>query len=565
LTTDEKSLTHLENIKQNSRYLRGTIEESLEDRITGAVAADDAQLLKFHGTYQQDDRDVRNERRRQKLEPAYQFMVRVRVPGGICTPEQWLQLDELARDHADGSLRLTTRQAFQLHGIVKWNLKETIKHINDSLLSTIAACGDVNRNVMCNPNPERSEIHREVYEWASRVSDRLTPQTPAYHEIWLNKEKIVDSREEIEPIYGPSYMPRKFKLGVAIPPSNDVDIYSQDLGFVAVVENQKPIGFNVIAGGGMGMTHGEPETYPELGRLIGFCPVEAVVDVAEQIVKIQRDYGDRTNRKHARLKYTINDRGVEWFQLELNERLGWELAEPKEFEFTHMGDRLGWTENADGSLNYTLFIQSGRIRDWDGFPMMTGIREIAKIHTGDFRLTPNQNLMIGRISQSAKREIEALIEAYKLSDGTQISAMRRNSLACVAMPTCGLAMAEAERYLPELLNKLEEVLDEVGLRDDEIVVRMTGCPNGCARPYLGEIGFVGKGPGKYNLYLGAGFSGDRLNKLYRENIGEDEIMSELKSILAHYASDRKDGERFGDFVIRAGYVRAVTSGRDFHA
>ncbi|MDB5084122.1 MAG: sulfite reductase [Bacilli bacterium] len=559
--------SEVEHIKRSSRYLRGSFTKTLEDLITGALPEDDNRLLKFHGSYMQDDRDLRNERQRQKLEPAYQFMVRVRAPGGVVTPEQWLVMDRLAQKYGSGSLRLTTRQSFQMHGILKWNLKKSIREINDALLTTLAACGDVNRNVMCNPNPYQSEVHSEVYEWSKKLSDHLSPQTPAYHEIWLDGEKVVDSKEDgqdPEPIYGPAYLPRKFKIAVTVPPSNDVDVFSQDLGFIAIYEEGLLQGFNIAVGGGMGMTYGDPKTYPQLARVIGFCSPDQILDVAEKTVMIQRDYGDRSIRKHARFKYTIDDRGIDWFINELQERLGWKLEEARPYHFNHNGDRYGWVKGSNGKWHLTLFIQSGRIQDGDNNPLMTGLREIARIHTGDFRLTPNQNLIIANVTSQKKRKIEGLVKEYGLTDGLHHSALRRNAMSCVALPTCGLAMAEAERYLPALLEKIELILEEVGLREEEIVIRMSGCPNGCARPSLGEIAFTGKAPGTYNVYLGAGFAGDRLNKLYRENIDENEILDTLQPIIHRYAHERHEGEHFGDFVIRAGYVKEVRSGLDFH-
>ncbi|WP_134683640.1 assimilatory sulfite reductase (NADPH) hemoprotein subunit [Brevibacillus migulae] len=556
----------VEEIKKRSNYLRGSLAETLEDRITGSIPEDDNRLMKFHGSYMQDDRDLRNERNKQKLEPAYQFMVRVRAAGGIVTPEQWLTIDRIAQQLANGTIRLTTRQSFQLHGVIKWNMKSVIQEVNEALLSTLAACGDVNRNVMCNPNPYQSEVHEEVYEWAKKVSNHLDPRTRAYHEIWLDEEKVVDSRDGIEeePIYGPVYLPRKFKIGIAVPPANEVDVFSQDLGFIAIHEGGRLLGFNVAVGGGMGMSHGDPKTYPQVGRVIGFITPEQIVDVAEKTVTIQRDYGDRAVRKHARFKYTIDDRGIEWFIDELEQRLGWKLQETRPYHFDHNGDRYGWVKGSNDQWHYTVFIQNGRVKDEDNYPLMTGLREIAKVHTGDFRLTPNQNLIIGNVTSEKKQEIEQLIQAYGLNDGTAYSALRRNSMACVALPTCGLAMAESERYLPTLLDKIELILDEAGLREEEIVIRMTGCPNGCARPALAEIAFIGKAVGKYNMYLGGGFAGNRLNKLYRENIGEAEILEELRPILNRYAKERQEGEHFGDFVIRAGYVKEVRSGLDFH-
>jgi sulfite reductase (NADPH) hemoprotein beta-component len=559
--------SEVEHIKLSSRYLRGSLVETLEDVLTGSIPEDDNRLMKHHGSYMQDDRDLRNERQRQKLEPAYQFMLRIRAAGGVVTPEQWLVLDDLAKKYANGTIRLTTRQSFQFHGILKWNMKKTIREINDALLTTLAACGDVNRNVMCNPNPYQSEVHEEVHEWAQRISNHLDPRTRAYHEIWLDGEKIIDTQEDYdntEPIYGPVYLPRKFKIGIAVPPNNDVDVFSQDLGFIAIYEKGKLLGFNIAVGGGMGMTHGDTATYPQLARVIGFCTPDKVIDLAEKTVMIQRDYGDRSVRKHARFKYTIDDRGIEWFVNELSDRLGWKLEEARPYHFDLNGDRYGWVKGSNGKWHLTLFVQNGRIQDEDNYPLMTGLREIAKIHTGDFRVTPNQNILIGNVTSQKKRKIEELMKTYALNDGLQDSALRRNSMACVALPTCGMAMAEAERYLPELLDKLELILDEVGLREEEIVIRMTGCPNGCARPALGEISFIGKAPGKYNLYMGAGFAGERLNKLYRENIGEQEILDTLRPILAQYAQERQEGEHFGDFVVRAGIIKAVTDGMNFH-
>ncbi|GAA0392558.1 assimilatory sulfite reductase (NADPH) hemoprotein subunit [Paenibacillus motobuensis] len=558
----------VEDIKRSSNYLRGNLQETLEDRITASIPEDDNRLMKFHGSYMQDDRDLRNERTKQKLEPAYQFMLRVRAAGGVVTPDQWLMMDSLSERHGNGTIRLTTRQSFQLHGLLKWNLKQTIKEVNDSLLTTIAACGDVNRNVMCNPNPYQSEIHEQVYAWASQLSKHLEPRTLAYHEIWLDGEKVESTpskEQEQEPIYGAVYLPRKFKIGVAVPPSNDVDVYSQDLGFIAIVEDGKLQGFNVTVGGGMGMTHGDTNTYPQVGQLIGFCRPEQVVDLAEKTVTIQRDYGDRAVRKHARFKYTIDDRGIDWFIEELTKRLGWSLEDVRPYHFEHNGDRYGWVKGSDGKWHYTLFIENGRIKDEDGYLLKTGLKEIAKIHQGDFRLTANQNLVIGGVTSYKKKKINELIQNYGLSDGANYTALRRNSMACVAFPTCGLAMAESERYFPTLLDKIEPMLQESGLAYEDIVIRMTGCPNGCARPALAEIAFIGKAPGKYNMYLGGGFAGDRLSKLYKENIGEAEILDSLSPIIKHYAADRRTGEHFGDFVIRSGYVKEVRSGLDFHA
>jgi sulfite reductase (NADPH) hemoprotein beta-component len=556
----------VERIKEESNYLRGSLTESMVEPLSAGINEDDNRLMKFHGSYLQDDRDLRNERQKQKLEPAYQFMLRVRLPGGVATPEQWLTLDDLSHKYGNGTLKLTTRQTFQIHGILKWNMKSTVQEIHASLMDTIAACGDVNRNVMCNSNPYQSEIHGEVYEWSKRLSDDLLPKTTAYHELWLDGEKVAftPDTEEVEPMYGPTYLPRKFKIGIAVPPSNDVDVFSQDLGFIAIVEEGKLIGFNVTIGGGMGMAHGDKATYPQLGKVIGFCRPEQIYSVAEKVITIQRDYGNRSERKNARFKYTVDRLGLETVKAELENRLGFSLEEAKLFKFDHNGDRYGWVKGVKGKWHYTLFVEGGRVADFEGYKLKTGLREIAKVHTGEFRLTPNQNLIIANVSSGKKEQIEDLIQQYGLTDGKYVSALRRNSMACVALPTCGLAMAEAERYLPRLIDKIDEIVDQNGLRDEEITIRMTGCPNGCARHTLGEIAFIGKAPGKYNMYLGAAFDGSRLSKMYRENIGEEEILSELQELLARFAIERLEGERFGDFTIRAGIVQAVTDGTNFY-
>lgn len=558
----------VERIKTESNYLRGTLERTMQYPISSGIPDDDNRLMKFHGSYLQDDRDVRNERARQKLEPAYQFMVRVRTPGGTATPEQWLVMDEMAQKFGNGSLKLTTRQAFQVHGILKWNVKGFMQEINEVLLDCIAACGDVNRNVMCNVNPHQSELHDEVYAWSAKLSEHLLPKTRAYHELWLDGEKVFDGQaqdEEVEPIYGALYLPRKFKIGIAIPPNNDIDVFSQDIGFIAVVENGELKGFNVAIGGGMGMTHGDKETYPQLGRVIGYVAKEQLLVTAEKILTIQRDFGNRAVRKNARFKYTVDVKGVDWIKEELETRLGFKLGEVRPYTFKRTGDEYGWVKGANGKWHFTLFIQNGRIRDFEDYKLLTGLREIAKVHTGLFRLTPNQNLLIADVSPQKKRKIESLLQQYNITDGAHYSALRRNSIACVSLPTCGLAMAEAERYLPSLITKIDGILESVGLRETEIGIRMSGCPNGCSRAAMGEIGFIGKGPGKYNLYLGGDFTGQRLNKIYKENIGEEEILATLEPMLAEYAKERNEGEHFGDFVIRKGYVEAVTDGRHFHA
>ncbi len=565
LTAPEGPPSDVEEIKIKSNYLRGTLKEVMLDRLSAGIPDDDNRLMKHHGSYLQDDRDLRNERQKQKLEPAYQFMLRVRLPGGVATPEQWLVMDELADKYANGTLKLTTRMTFQLHGILKWNMKSTIQGINAALMDTIAACGDVNRNVMCAANPYQSEHHAEVYEWSKQLSDYLLPRTRAYYEVWLDEEMVAGTPDtEVEPMYGPTYLPRKFKIGIAVPPTNDIDVFSQDLGFIAIIEDNKLVGFNVAIGGGMGMSHGDKATYPQLAKVIGFCTPDKIQDLAEKVITIQRDYGNRSVRKNARFKYTVDRLGLENIKEELENRLGWNLEEARPFQFDHNGDRYGWVKGVGGKWNLTLFIQGGRVADYDDYKLKTGLREIAKIHTGAFHLTGNQNVIIANVSSQKKKKINELVEKYGLTDGKHYSALRRSSIACVALPTCGLAMAEAERYLPTLLDKIEEIINESGLQDKEINIRMTGCPNGCARPALGEIAFIGKAVGKYNMYLGAAHDGSRLSKMYRENIGEEEILSELRDLLPRYAKERLDGEHFGDYVIRAGIIKATTDGTNFH-
>lgn len=558
-----KPLSKNEDLKAASEYLRGTI---LADLVAegGDVTEPSAQLLKFHGTYLQDDRDVRNERRRQKLDKAWSFMIRVRVPGGVCSPAQWLEMDRLADTYANGTLKLTTRQAFQFHGVLKQNLKSTIAEINQTLLDTISACGDVNRNVMCNPNPFESRAHAAAHAAAVAISAHLTPKSRAYHEIWLDEERVAGGDEDDfeEPIYGKTYLPRKFKIAVAVPPFNDVDVLTNDLGFTAVVEDGEVVGFNVTAGGGMGMNHGQKATYPRLADSLGFIGVDAVVPVAEAVVTTQRDHGDRTERKHARLKYTLEDMGLDRFRAEVEKRASVTFAPARPAVFKSMTDRFGWTEGENGHWHLNLFIQGGRVRDTAEYPMKAGLRRVAQIHRGDFRLTGNQNLIIANIAPADRPAIESILQEHGLLDSHKVSGLRQNSLACVALPTCGLSLAESERKLPELLPAMEASLRQHGLDGEPIVIRMTGCPNGCARPYNAEIALVGRAPGKYNLYLGGAFEGHRLNRCYRESMTEPEILSELDMLFGRYANERTPGEHFGDFCIRAGIIRAVTNGAD---
>lgn len=557
-----------EFIKEESQYLRGTIARGLEDVVTGAIAEDDTQLIKFHGSYMQDDRDIRAERSKKKLEKAFSFMIRMRLPGGQVSPEQWIKLDDIATNFANGTLRITTRATFQYHGIIKSNLKRSMQAINDACLDTIAACGDVNRNVICVANPYLSPAHKEANLLARKLSDHLLPKTTAYHEIWLEGDKVVDSggtaKEDHEPLYGKHYLPRKFKTVVAVPPINDTDIFAHDLGYIAIVEGGKLVGWNVTVGGGMGMTHGETDTFPRTADVLGFVTADQAVDVGEKVMLVQRDWGNREVRKNARLKYTIERVGIDAFRAEVERRIGYKLAAAKPFKFTSLGDPLGWQQSADKKWHLGLWVENGRVKDVAGAKLRTALRLIADAGGVEFILTGNQGLVIANVSAKQKLKIEKILADHGI-EPLASSGLRRNSMACVSLPTCGLALAESERFLPGLITELEETLEAAGLRDDDIVIRSTGCPNGCARPYLAEIGLVGRAPGLYNLYLGAAFDGTRLNKLHAQDADKAKILGILQPLFKRYAKERSEGERFGDFVIRIGVVKPTTAGNTFHA
>lgn len=547
-----------EHIKWNTNYLRGELTPEVENVVSGAIGEDSTQLSKFHGTYMQDDRDIRAERGKKKLDKAYSFMIRMRIAGGVVSPEQWLKIDDLANVYANGTLKITTRQTFQVHGVIKFNLKDTFKAMDAASLDCIAACGDVNRNVMCNPNPYISEAHDDAIKLANDISDGLLPQSGAYREIWLDGEKVeVPDDGEQEPIYSKQYLPRKFKAVVAVPPSNDVDIYAHCLGFIAILEGDKVVGYNVTVGGGMGMTHGDTETFPRTADVMGFCTPEQAFKVAEGVLVTQRDHGNRKVRKNARFKYTVERLGVAKIRELVEEYCGFKMEDARDFKFDGNGDRYGWTKGTDGKNHLTLQIVNGRLKG----EQKKGIAEIARVHKGDFRMTANQNLMIACVPDEEKSKIDILVEEYGLDGYKTASGMFLNSMACVSLPTCGLALAESERYLPDLIAL---IVESSGLDQDEIVVRMTGCPNGCARPYLAEIGFVGTGPGKYNVYLGGAHNGDRLSKLYSKDKNEEEIVALLTPILQAYSKDREEGESFGDYVIRAGVIAETTAGNNFH-
>ena len=556
-----------ERLKAESNYLRGTIAEDLKDDITGGFTADNFQLIRTHGMYQQDDRDIRNERAKQKLEPLHNVMLRARMPGGIITPKQWLAIDKFSQDKTSyGSIRITTRQTFQFHGVLKPNIKLMHQTLNEYGIDSIATAGDVNRNVLCTTNPVESELHQEAYEWAKKISEHLLPKTRAYAEIWLDGEKIEGGTEtgEVEPILGPNYLPRKFKTTVVIPPQNDVDVHANDLNFIAIAEAGKLIGFNVLVGGGLAMTHGDKSTYPRKADDFGFVALDKTLDIAAAVVTTQRDWGNRVNRKNAKTKYTLDRVGVDTFKAEVEQRAGIAFAESRPYEFTSRGDRIGWTEGFDGKHHLALFIENGRLLDKPNLPLKSGVAEIAKIHKGDFRMTANQNLIIAGVATEDKAEIEKLARAHGLM-ADDVSVQRKNSMACVSFPTCPLAMAEAERYLPGLVSDVETILAKHNVADESIILRVTGCPNGCGRAMLAEIGLVGKGPSKYNMHLGGNVAGTRIPKMYKENLNEEDILDEIDSLVARWVAERNTAEAFGDFVIRVGIIKEViVSKRDFH-
>ncbi|MRS19480.1 assimilatory sulfite reductase (NADPH) hemoprotein subunit [Enterobacteriaceae bacterium RIT692] len=557
----EGKLVDAERLKKQSNYLRGTILDDLDDGLTGGFTCDNFLLIRFHGMYQQDDRDIRAERAAQKLEPRHAMMLRCRLPGGIITPTQWLAIDKFATDKTIyGSIRLTNRQTFQFHGILKKNVKPTHQMLHEVGLDALATANDVNRNVLCTSNPVESELHQEAYEWAKKLSEHLLPQTRAYAEIWWDKEKVATTDKE--PILGETYLPRKFKTTVVVPPHNDVDLHANDLNFIAIAEKGKLIGFNLLVGGGLSIDHGNKATYARTASEFGFLPVEKILDVAAAVVTTQRDWGNRTDRKNAKTKYTLERVGVETFKAEVEKRAGLTFEPIRPYAFTSRGDRIGWVKGIDKKWHLTLFIENGRLLDYPGRPLKRGIAEIAKVHQGDFRLTANQNLIVAGVPEKQKAQIEAIAREHGLMEA--VTPQRENSMACVAFPTCPLAMAEAERFLPSFVTKVEEIMHKHGVGEEHIVLRVTGCPNGCGRALLAELGLVGKAPGRYNLHIGGNREGTRIPRMYRENINEGEILASIDELVARWATERQADEGFGDFVIRTGIIKAVVDpARDF--
>ncbi|WP_312285651.1 NADPH-dependent assimilatory sulfite reductase hemoprotein subunit [Chryseobacterium gleum] len=552
MNNDKENLSPVERIKTGSNGLRGTLKESLADNFTGAIREDDQTLIKFHGMYQQDDRDRREERVAKKLEWLYSYMIRLRLPGGFLTPEQWVGLNETAEDHSTGTIKITTRQTIQLHGILKSHLRPTIQSFNLQHLDSIAACGDVNRNVTCTANPSESPLQQEAYELAGKISEMCLPKTKSYYDIWIDDELLVDRKAEEDPLYQDRYLPRKLKIGIAVPPNNDVDVFINDIALIAIIENDKIVGYNIAAGGGLGATHGNEATYARLASILGFLDTEEkVLKAVYEIITVQRDFGNRSDRKLSRLKYTIDKLGIDQYRAEVEKRTGFNFEPAREFTFTQRKDRYGWIQNHEGKWFYTVFVEHGRILNTKDYPLKSGLLKIAQTGKANFRFTCNQNLILADIDEKDKPEIEHILKEHGISEYTHgASALRKNSVACVALNTCSLALAEAQRYLPSLVTKIEPILEKYGLLEEDITIRMTGCPNGCGRSPNAEIGFVGTAYGKYNLHIGGDRLGMRLNTKFKENIGEEEILTTLDELFGIYVQKRLAEETFGDFSYR---------------
>ena len=554
--SEKKKLSAIEGIKTASDGLRGSINESLKDEITGAIREDDKAVIKFHGMYEQDDRDRREERAEKKLDRLYSFMIRLRLPGGFITPEKWIAAHNIAGQNSTGIIKITTRQTIQLHGLLKSNIRPTIQAFNQADLDSIATCGDINRNVTCASHPKQSPVHAEVFAYADKISNLLMPKTKAYYEIWIDEDKIVDKKEEEDPLYQAHYLPRKFKIGIAIPPNNDVDVLTNDLGLIAIVKDGKLQGFNIAVGGGMSTTHGNAATYARLATVIGFADTEEkILKAIYEIVTVQRDFGNRSDRKLARLKYTVDNMGVDRFKEEVEQRCGFKLEPARAYTFEERSDYYGWHQGINGLWYYTIFVENGRILDDEKLALKTALLEVARTGKANFLFTANQNMVVSDVEESDKEAIRLLLEKFKITDHTEkTSAIRKNSMACVALPTCPLALAEAQRYMPTLIDKIEPLLAAHDLADENVIMRMTGCPNGCARPYAAEIAFVGTSPGRYNLQLGGDHQGERLNKVYKESLDEAAILSELNGLFSTFKKEKNTGERFGDFLWRKNVV-----------
>ena len=546
---NDKPLSPVEKVKELSRGLRGNLAAELTQRTTH-VSDESAQLLKFHGTYQQEDRDQRRAQRGTDAEPAHQFMVRCKIPGGVLSGPQYLVIDELADRYGNGTLRVTTRQGNQFHGVLKGDLKATIRAVNDALVTTLGACGDVVRNVVSCPAPKSRGLREQVFSVARRLSDQLLPRTRAYHEIWLDGEQVAGGPLESEPIYGTRYLPRKFKVAFAFPDDNCCDVHSNDLGFLVVQEGGQLLGFNVLVGGGMGKTHGKEDTYPRLADVLGFAATEQVVEVAEAVVKVQRDHGNRSDRRHARLKYLLDKEGLDWFRKHVERQLGRRLSPPADVEVSGIADHLGWHAQERGRSFLGLFIENGRIRDAGNSRLRSGIRRVVETLGAGVRLTPQQNLLITDVPDRCRGLVERILADHGVTADAMLSPVRRWSMACPALPTCGLALAEAERALPDVISELERELETLGVADAALTVRMTGCPNGCARPYTADLAFVGRSLNKYAVFVGGSMLGTRLGTQYADLVPRDRLVATVRPLFERFRDERLEGERFGDFCDR---------------
>lgn len=547
MTTKPKKLSKNEILKENCPTLAGNIAATLSDPEADRFSNDDTQFLKFHGIYQQDDRDLRKQGKK------FMFMIRGRIPGGVMSPALYRVYDDLADDCGNKTLRVTTRQSFQFHGVVKTGLGPLMKRIHDALADTLAACGDVNRNVMSPVTPTSSPLVPQVYKDADRVSSELLPITKAYHQIWVEGVQLdLEKEKDFEdPLYGRTYLPRKFKAAFAIPPLNDTDLFTNCLGFIAIGNEAGELtGYNLVCGGGMGMAHNNENTFPRVGDVIGYFSREKIIDIAKAVLTVHRDFGDRTDRKHARLKYVIADRGVEWFRGEVEKRAGINFEEAKPYEFTSQNDMYGWHQQFDGNYFLGLHILSGRVKDTDDIKLKAAIRKVVDDFDVHVSLTPSQNILIPDIKAEDKDAISKIFADHGVELENQGSKLGRTAMSCPALPTCGLALAESERYLPELLTTLENFLDDLNIDTEELIIRMTGCPNGCARPYMAELGLVGRGPNKYNIYVGGNQQSTRLGRLMMDGVKTDSLLDDLRPLFTRYRDEKQDNERFGDFCAR---------------
>lgn len=562
--TEEKKLSGQEGMKDNSRHLRGQILEDIRSD-KPAVLEETYELLKFHGTYEGYDRDSATARKKQGLDKLYEFMVRLRMPAGRLKPEQYLALDELVGKYANGTMRVTTRETFQFHCITKGNLWNLIHEINEILLSTIAACGDVVRNIITCPAPIKDNRHKVIEEASYALNVATMPNTRGYHEIWVDGEVVAGGKPESEPLYGDTYLPRKFKIAVGFPEDNCMDLLCNDLAFAAMFDGQTLKGYNIYMGGGLGMKHGNAKTYPRIATAVAFIEPEDLIPAAHAIIKLQRDHGDRTDRQHARLKYLMDEKGEKWVRDTLHEYIGKTLPDVLPVEKWGVETHQGWHEQGDGNWFLGVPISSGRIVDRGDEKIRTGLREVVKKYNKDLVLTADQNLIIADITPAEKPEIEKLIRSFGIKLVEDISPVYRDFLACVALPTCGKALAEAERIKLPLVEKIESVMAKYGVADERIAIRMTGCPNGCARPYVGDIGLVGRMPGHYVVYIGGDFEGTRLNTEVLDKVPENDIPVALDPMVALYAANKNKGEGFGDFCLRYGIDKVVANVKQTYA